>query len=79
MMSWAGVLLYLRENFLQLKEQLAERGLPENFEKWPELDKKRRALIAEAEALRAEKNSVNPKVAAAKKAGEDTTTLFDGR
>lgn len=66
----------LRENFENIQQLLEGRGAPESFSSWPSLDKERRSLIAEAENLRAKKNSLNPKVAAAKKAGEDATALF---
>ena len=41
-----------------------------------ELDKRRHEIITEAETMKCEQNSVNKKIPAMKKAGEDTTELF---
>ena len=66
----------LREDFDGTVELLKTRGLPENIADWQGLDKERRVLLSEAEGIRAEKNSLNPEIARAKKAGEDASELL---
>ncbi len=66
----------LKEKFSWVKEQLATRGLPENIDQWPQFDEERRRVIQEGEAIRAEKNRLNPEIAKAKKEGADISALL---
>ena len=50
---------YLRENFDAVEAALASRGSSEDLSGFADLDARRRALLGEAEALKAEKNRVS--------------------
>ncbi|MCL4127346.1 UNVERIFIED_CONTAM: hypothetical protein GTU68_048470 [Idotea baltica] len=66
----------LRESFAEVAEQLATRGVPENFNKWQDLDTSRRSSLQELESLRADKNKYGPEIAKAKKAGGNADALI---
>lgn len=66
----------LRESFAEIKEQLATRGVPENFDKWTALDESRRSTLQELEGRRAEKNRIGPEIAKAKKSGGNADALI---
>ena len=66
----------LRQDFEGVKQKLQFRALPEQFDEWPQLDAKRRDLLGEFEAIRAEKNKLGPEIAKAKKAGTDAAELL---
>jgi len=66
----------LREEFESIQTALEHRGIPEGFERYIELDKRRRLLQTEFEEIRAKKNKVGPEIAKAKKAGEDAESLL---
>jgi seryl-tRNA synthetase len=66
----------LRSDFDGVKEALAKRHKDYHLEKFTELDEKRRALIQEIEALKAEQNADTKKIPQMKKNGEDTTELM---
>ena len=66
----------LRESFEETIAKLETRGLPANVKDWPELDKKKRELTLEVEAIRARKNSLGPEIARAKKEGSDASALL---
>lgn len=66
----------LRDDFGGVKEKLATRGLPQNFDQWPALDEKRRAMLQEVEEIRAKKNRLGPEIAKAKKEGTDASELI---
>ncbi|OVE80289.1 serine--tRNA ligase [bacterium J17] len=66
----------LRQEFDSVKERLAARGLPEDFDDWPKLDEQRRKLILEVEEIRATKNRLGPDIAVGKKEGRDVSALI---
>ena len=68
-------LSYFRNNFEQVAERLATRGGALNLDGFRELDRKRRAAIAQAEQLRAHKNEEGKAVPRLKREGVDTSEL----
>jgi seryl-tRNA synthetase len=66
----------LRGDFANTKTLLATRGLPDSIDRVPALDERRRSILGEVEAIRAEKNRLGPSIAAAKKQGEDVSSLL---
>ncbi|MCB0345455.1 MAG: serine--tRNA ligase [Bdellovibrionales bacterium] len=67
----------LREDFDSVKQLLQTRGLPENFDSYPELERSRRSMLQEVESIRANKNKLGPEIAQKKKSGEDASALLD--
>ncbi|WP_409296385.1 serine--tRNA ligase [Peribacillus sp. SCS-26] len=68
---------YLRANFEQVKEKLKFRGEDlTDFDKFEELDKRRRHLIVEAEELKSKRNDVSQQVAALKREKKDADSLI---
>ena len=67
----------LRNDFEGVKKALATRN--ENFEldRFQEMDGARRSLLQEVEVLKAEQNRVSKRIPQMKKAGEDTTAIFE--
>jgi seryl-tRNA synthetase len=65
----------LRDEFDSVRERLATRGLPDNIDLWPALDKKRRELITEIESIKANKNKLGPELAKAKREGKDISEI----
>lgn len=61
----------------KVKEALSRRKENVDLDKILELDKKRRELTFEAEQKKAEQNTVSKQIPALKKAGEDTTAIFE--
>lgn len=59
-----------------VREALDKRGSKIDVQGFLDLDEKRKALIAEVEALKAERNKVGPEIAKRKKAGEDASDLL---
>nr|WP_321259592.1 serine--tRNA ligase [uncultured Pseudodesulfovibrio sp.] len=59
-----------------VRESLKKRGSKINIQEFTDLDSRRKELIAEVEALKAEKNAVGPEIAKRKKAGEDASDLL---
>ncbi|MFH1913180.1 MAG: serine--tRNA ligase [Pseudomonadota bacterium] len=59
-----------------VRESLAKRGSGVDVGEFLTLDERRKALIAEGEALKAERNAAGPEIARRKKAGEDATALL---
>lgn len=68
---------FVRDNFEEVKAKLAKRGedLTE-FDRFEELDTKRRELISKTEALKAEKNDVSQKVAQMKRNKENADEVI---
>ncbi|MCL4402678.1 MAG: serine--tRNA ligase [Acidobacteria bacterium] len=62
-----------RANFEQIAQRLATRGNVASLERFRELDRDRRAAIAESEQLKAHRNTESAEIARLRKAGEDTT------
>lgn len=65
----------LRANFEEVIRKLETRGLPEEIAKWQITDTRRRELLQQIEAIRAEKNRLGPDIARAKKEGGDVESL----
>ena len=55
---------------------LEKRGSKIDVQEFTDLDERRKALIGEVEALKAEKNAVGPEIAKRKRAGEDASDLL---
>lgn len=68
---------FLRENYEHVKEKLTYRGEDlSEFEKFGELDEKRRALIAKTERLKAERNETSKKISVLKREGKDANNAI---
>ncbi len=68
----------IRDNPEDIKKRLLDKGVDcrEAVDRILELDGKRRALIAQAEALKAEQNRASKQIPVMKKQGQDTAPLF---
>ena len=64
---------YFRANFDRIAERLQTRANPPNLEGFRELDKRRRAAIAEAEQLKASRNVETAEIGRLRREGVDTT------
>ncbi|WP_419785674.1 serine--tRNA ligase [Pseudodesulfovibrio sp.] len=60
-----------------VRASLANRNSKIDVAEFTAMDERRKALIAEVEALKAEKNRVGPEIAKRKKAGEDAADLLE--
>ena len=67
----------LRTEPERIKDALKKRNNPLDIEPAIELDKKRRELLADAEKKKALQNEITKKIPAMKKAGEDTSKIFE--
>ncbi|WP_243388561.1 serine--tRNA ligase [Bacillus kexueae] len=68
---------HLRANFAEVKEKLAHRGEDlTDFDKFEELDLKRRELIAKAEELKSKRNDVSAEIAKLKREKQDADHLI---
>ncbi len=69
---------YIKENPEEVVARLAMKGkdAKEDIAKIIEFDAKRRSIIGESEALKAEQNKVTKMIPALKKEGKDTTEIF---
>jgi seryl-tRNA synthetase len=65
-------LSYFRNNFDAVVARLATRGAVPNLDNFRELDRQRRAAIAETEQLKARRNSESAEIAKLRKQGVDT-------
>ncbi len=63
-------LKFVRENLTQVQEALARRGSVLDLREFTICDQERRQLLAEAEALKHQRNQVSERIAALKKAGQ---------
>lgn len=66
----------LREDFAGTKNKLVTRTIPEDLDSFPNLDSRRKEIIVELESIRANKNSLGPEIAKAKKEGRDVSALL---
>jgi seryl-tRNA synthetase len=66
-------LAYFRNNLEAIAVRLATRGYTLDVERFRELDASRRASIAQAEQLKAQRNAESSEIAKLKKQGADTT------
>ena len=62
-----------RSNIDAIAARLATRGFKLDVEDFRSLDSLRRAAISETERLKADRNQASQEIAAARKAGEDTS------
>ncbi|WP_374718948.1 serine--tRNA ligase [Parageobacillus toebii] len=68
---------YLRNHFQEVKEKLLKRGEDlTNIDRFEELDKKRRELIAKAEELKNKRNEVSQQIAVLKREKKDADHLI---
>ena len=67
----------LRNNFEEVEKALSTRNESFDLSLFKTLDEKRRQLLAEVEALKAEQNQVSKKVPQMKKEGLDTTEVLE--
>lgn len=67
----------IRSNPEFVKQALAKKGSKANLDELLGMDQKRRALVAENEAIKAERNRLSKDIPAMKKRGEDTAALMD--
>ncbi|MEL3974684.1 serine--tRNA ligase [Rossellomorea oryzaecorticis] len=68
---------YLRANFEDVKNRLQHRGEDlEDFDKFEELDKRRRELLVESENLKSKRNEVSQKIAQMKKDKQDAQDMI---
>jgi len=68
---------YLRANFEEVKKKLQHRGEDlTDFDKFEELDKKRRELIAVTEELKSKRNEVSAQIAVLKREKKDADHLI---
>ncbi|MCI1859514.1 MAG: serine--tRNA ligase [Sporolactobacillus sp.] len=67
----------LRDHYVEIKKKMKHRGEDlGDFERFPELDARRRELINRTEALKAKRNDVSAEIAAKKRAKEDARALI---
>jgi seryl-tRNA synthetase len=66
----------IRSNPELVKAKLAMKGCDADLDQLLQMDQKRRALVAENEAIKAERNRLNKDIPQLKKRGEDTTALM---
>ena len=66
-------LSFFRNNFDTVVERLSTRGAVPNLDAFRDLDRKRRAAIAEAEQLKAQKNAESAEIGKLRSQGVDTT------
>ena len=67
----------IRENYEEVKAAVEKRGKGDfGLSAVKDLDVKRRAILAEVEALKNKQNVTSREVPKLKKAGEDTSALF---
>ena len=64
---------FFRSNFEKIAERLSTRGPIAGLDQFRDLDKRRRAVITEAEELKARRNAESAEIARARQAGTDTT------
>ncbi len=69
-------LKWVRENPELVKKGLAAKNVSFDLEALLQLDQKRRALVTEGEALKAERNRVNEEITRRKKAGEGADDMI---
>src|ERR1700730_17265460 len=64
---------FFRANFEKIAQRLSTRGAISGLDQFRELDKRRRAVITEAEELKARRNTESTEIARLRNAGTDTT------
>ncbi|MBQ9496187.1 MAG: serine--tRNA ligase, partial [Selenomonadaceae bacterium] len=66
---------FVRDNLDLIRAMLKNRNNPLSLDDFTELEQKRRAILAETEQLKSQRNSTSKKIGALKKAGEDVTEI----
>ena len=64
---------FVRDNLDVVRVMLKNRNNSLNLDGFAELEKKRRDILNESDALKSEKNSTSKKIGALRKAGEDVS------
>jgi seryl-tRNA synthetase len=64
---------FVRDNLQLVKQKMRERGLPDSLEDFENLDRERRKLLTEAEALKARRNQLSEEIASRKRQGQDAS------
>jgi len=64
---------FVRDNLQLVKQKMRERGLRDSLEDFENLDRERRKLLTEAEALKARRNQLSEDTATRKRRGEDAS------
>jgi seryl-tRNA synthetase len=67
----------IRDNPGRVREALLKRGRDVDFTELLNKDARRRALIAESESLKAERNRISKEIPRLKKAGDDVSPLLE--
>ncbi len=70
-------LKYLRQNIDLVRQKMAERGQNIDFDRFVDLEAKRRDILQAVETLRNERNSVSKQVGELKKKKEDASALIE--
>ena len=66
-------LSFVRDNLQLVKQKMRERGLRDSLEDFENLDRERRRLLTEAEALKARRNQLSEETASRKRQGLDAS------
>ena len=66
---------FVRDNLDAVRTMLKNRNNPLNLDNFVELEKNRRDILNEVEALKSQRNVTSKKIGAMKKSGEDTTAI----
>jgi seryl-tRNA synthetase len=66
-------LKFIRENFAKVEEGVRKKGMPIDLSPFPILEEKRRALLKQAEELKALRNRVSEEIGQAKKKGVEAS------
>jgi len=64
---------FVRDNLQLVKQKMRERGLRDSLEDFENLDRERRKLLTEAEALKARRNRLSEETASRKRQGQDAS------
>ncbi len=67
---------YLRQNIELVSQKMKERGQPIDFDRFLDLDTKRRDILLAVETLRNERNDASKKIGELKKKKTDASTLI---
>jgi seryl-tRNA synthetase len=68
---------YLRQNIELVRKKMDERGQKIDFDRFSDLDAKKRDILQAVEVLRSERNSVSKQVGELKKKKEDASALIE--
>ena len=66
---------FVRDNLDLIRAMLKNRNNSLSLDSFGELEQKRRAILAEGEQLKNQRNATSKKIGAMKKAGEDTEAI----